>query len=142
MVAPVVLVLHGTTVPVEPVVSGSTSPVTRLPGDTSLAQGKRPPVTSPTGGTPLEVAVSVAAAKPVGLFLSTHLSLFLLAGCSPGIGESQRASQHACVRQVDSRKGASVAGTLAGAPGGGTGGSAGNLARGCSSGLSRSGTPS
>eukprot|EP00971_Amphidinium_carterae_P326351 6457066-Amphidinium_carterae.2 len=64
---------------VEPVDPGSTSPVSRLPGDTLLAEGIRPPVASPASGMPLELAVSVAAgAKPVGLFL-THLYLELSA---------------------------------------------------------------
>eukprot|EP00971_Amphidinium_carterae_P152008 3012843-Amphidinium_carterae.1 len=44
MVVPVVPVLPGTTVPMEPICPGSTSPASRLPGDTALAQGKRPPV--------------------------------------------------------------------------------------------------
>eukprot|EP00971_Amphidinium_carterae_P138579 2745855-Amphidinium_carterae.1 len=56
----------------------------------------------------------------------------------PGIGESQHASQYAGVHQVE---GASVAGTLTGAAGGGTGGSANKMVLGCSSGCSRSGSP-
>eukprot|EP00971_Amphidinium_carterae_P254830 5058777-Amphidinium_carterae.1 len=52
---------------VVPVLPGSTTPVLPVtPCNTVLAQGKRPPVASPAGGLPLELAVPIGAAKPVG----------------------------------------------------------------------------
>eukprot|EP00971_Amphidinium_carterae_P286467 5687579-Amphidinium_carterae.2 len=112
----------------------SCSCVCRLPDITLVAQGKGPLVASPAGGTPLELASSVPAAKP--------LSLSLLAGYSPDIVESQPLVFSKLKGRINSwHPGWSA--------GGGTGGSAGSLALGCSSGLSRrvqpassSGTPS
>eukprot|EP00971_Amphidinium_carterae_P272365 5405486-Amphidinium_carterae.2 len=67
------------------------------PGKTVLAQGKGPPVASPAGGPPLELAPAVGAAKPVGRFLTLFIEI--LSCLHPGIVKKLHAVKLAGVDQ-------------------------------------------